>query len=132
MSVGYSAKLGFASGKSFTITLYYKGSKVEGALIGKNYEDKSQALSWYLLWDDGKQEAEVKFNTKSGYGTSKGVVAIGRHYDRYTNSIIDDVALFNIVLTEEDFKEVMNKGLETTLSVSNTHKLALTWGKIKQ
>ena len=182
VSVDHSAKLGFAPGKSFTITLHYKGSKVGGSLVGKNYEDKSQPLPWYLLWDDGsrnkitlflrdksstsfradgatvvaddkwhfiagvadsakglasiwvdgKKEGEIKFNTKSGYGTSEGLVAIGRHYDRYTKGIIDDVALFNVALTEKDLKEIMNKGLQTALSVSNNQKLALTWSTIKQ
>ena len=61
-----------------------------------------------------------------------GVVAIGRHYDRYTKGIIDDVALFNVALTEKDLKEIMNKGLQTALSVSNNQKLALTWSTIKQ
>ena len=84
------------------------------------------------IWVDGKKEGEIKFNTKSGYGTSEGVVAIGRHYDRYTKGIIDDVALFSVALTEKDLKGIMSKGLQTALSVSNNQKLAITWGTIKQ
>ena len=46
VSVPHSKNLGFSAGKSFTITVHYKGSKVGGSLVGKNYEDKSQALPW--------------------------------------------------------------------------------------
>ena len=84
------------------------------------------------IWVDGKKEGEIKFNTKSGCGTSEGVVAIGRHYDRYTKGIIDDVALFSVALTEKDLKGIMSKGLQTALSVSNNQKLSITWGTIKQ
>ncbi|HIO23203.1 MAG TPA: LamG domain-containing protein [Nitrospinaceae bacterium] len=182
VSVPHSKNLGFAAGKSFTITVHYKGSKVGGSLVGKNYEDKSQALPWYLLWNDGsspkvtlylrdeggasfradgtsvvaddkwhfvaavadaskgkssiwidgKKEAEADFNKKSGYGTSEGVVAIGRHYDRYTKGIIDDVGLFNVALTAGDIKTVMNEGLEVSLAVSPLSKLAITWGEIRK
>ena len=181
VSVPHSKNLGFAFGKSFTITVHYKGSKVGGSLVGKNYEDKSQVLPWYLLWNDGsspkvtlylrdeggasfrddgtsvvsddkwhfvaavvdaskgkssiwidgKKEAEADFNKKSGYGTSEGVVA-GRHYDRYTKGIIDDVGLFNVALTAGDIKTVMNEGLEVSLAVSPLSKLAITWGEIRK
>ena len=182
VSVPHSKNLGFASGKSFTITVHYKGSQLGGSLFGKGYEDKSQALPWYLLWNDGsspkvtlylrdeggasfradgtsvvaddkwhfvaavadaskgkssiwidgKKEAEADFNKKSGYGTSEGVVAIGRHYDRYTKGIIDDVALFNVALTSDDIKTVMDEGLEVALAVSPLSKLAITWGEIRK
>ena len=182
VSVPHSKNLGFASGKSFTITVHYKGSQLGGSLFGKGYEDTSQALPWYLLWNDGsspkvtlflrdeagasfradgtsevaddkwhfvaavadaskgkssiwidgKKEAEADFNKKSGYGTSEGVVAIGRHYDRYTKGIIDDVALFNVALTSDDIKTVMDEGLEVALAVSPLSKLAITWGEIRK
>ena len=84
------------------------------------------------IWIDGKKEAEADFNKKIGYGTSEGVVAIGRHYDRYTKGIIDDVGLFNVALTVGDIKTVMNEGLEVSLAVSPLSKLAITWGKIRK
>jgi Iap family predicted aminopeptidase len=59
------------------------------------------------IWIDGKQESEVNFNKGSGYGTSEGVLHIGRHYDRYTKGIIDDVALFSVALTEDDIQNIM-------------------------
>ena len=84
------------------------------------------------IWIDGKQEAEVAFNTKSGYGTSEGVLHIGRHYDRYTAGIIDDVGLFSTALDEKDIQNLMANGLSDVNAVSQSGKLATTWGDIKQ
>ena len=183
VSVPHSKNLGFAAGKSFSITVHFKGSKVGGSLVGKGYEDKSQALPWYLLWNDGssskvtlflrdeakasfrangtsaiaddkwhfiaavadaskgkssiwidgKKEAEADFNKNSGYGTNEGVVAIGRHYDRYTKGIIDDVGLFNVALNADDIKTIMDAGLGgVSTAVSTRNKLAITWGEIRK
>jgi len=181
VEVPHSDTVGFTAGTSFTITLHFKGSRVGGSLAGKNYEDTSQAVPWYLLWDngskntvslylrdsastsfpchgttiiadekwhfiagradassgkssiwvDGKMEAEIDFNEKDGYGTSDGVFHIARHYDRYTEGIIDDVALFDVALEEEDMKELMDNGVETAAAVEPVNKLTTTWGRIK-
>ena len=53
VEVPHANSLGFSKGTSFSITLHYKGTKVGGSLIGKNYEDKTQAKPWYLLWNGG-------------------------------------------------------------------------------
>lgn len=182
VEVPHSNTVGFKAGVSFTITCYFKGTKVAGALVGKNYEDTSQVLPWYLLWNggannkvslylrdsastsfpchgtseigddkwhfvvgradasagkasiwiDGKMETEIDFNKKDGYGTGEGVFHIGRHYDRYTDGIIDEVALFNVALEEEDIKFLMENGLETAAAVEPVNKLTTTWGRIKQ
>ena len=181
VEVPHSNTVGFKAGVSFTITLHFKGPKVAGALVGKNYEDTSQALPWYLLWNggadnkvtlylrdgastsfrangvteigddkwhfvvgradadagkasiwiDGKMEAEADFNTKDGYGTSEGVFHVARHYDRYTEGIIDDVAIFNVALEEEDMDALMSDGVETAAAVEPVNKLTTTWGRIK-
>ena len=181
VEVPHSNTVGFKAGVSFTITLHFKGPKVAGALVGKNYEDTSQVLPWYLLWNggadnkvtlylrdsastsfradgltdigddkwhfvvgradadagkasiwiDGKMEAEVDFNEKDGYGTGEGVFHVGRHYDRYTEGIIDDVALFNVALEEEDIEFLMENGVEVAAAVEPVNKLTTTWGRIK-
>ena len=53
IEVQHSDTVAFKKGVSFTITLHYKGSAVGGSLVGKNYEDKTQAKPWYLLWNGG-------------------------------------------------------------------------------
>ena len=150
-----------------------------GSLAGKNYEDTSQALPWYLLWNgggdgkitfflrdtasasfragstsdinddnwhfiagradaetgkatlwvDGVQESEVDFNIDDGYGTGEGVFHIGRHYDRYTTGIIDEVILFNIALDEADMKSIMDDGITSVTAVEPLNKLTTTWGR---
>ncbi len=182
VEVPHSNTVGFKAGVSFTITCYFKGTRVAGALVGKNYEDTSQVLPWYLLWNgggdnkvtlylrdsastsfradgkteigddkwhfvvgradadagkasiwiDGEMETETDFNAKDGYGTGDGVFHIGRHYDRYTDGVIDEVALFNVALEEEDIKFLMENGLETAAAVEPVNKLTTTWGRIKQ
>ena len=181
VEVPHSDTVGFEAGVSFTIVCYFKGTKVGGSLVGKNYEDTSQVLPWYLLWDngtkntvslylrdgagtsfpahgttpiaddkwhfvagradadtgkasiwvDGKMEMEVDFNKKDGYGTGEGVFHVARHYDRYTEGIIDDVAIFNVALEEEDMDALMSDGVETAAAVEPVNKLTTTWGRIK-
>ncbi len=181
VEVPHSDTVGFKGGVSFTIICHFKGTRVAGALVGKNYEDTSQALPWYLLWNggadnkvtlylrdgastsfradgtteigddkwhfvvgradadagkasiwiDGEMEAETDFNEDGGYGTGEGVFHVGRHYDRYTEGIIDDVALFNVALEEEDIKFLMENGVETAAAVEPVNKLTTTWGRIK-
>jgi len=183
VSVPDSDTVGFTAGTSFTITVHFKGTKVGGSLVGKGYEDTSQATPWYLLWNDGSsdtvslylrdeagtsfpahgtgvvaddswhfvvgmadastgkssiwvdgtKEVEVDFNKDSGYGTADTVFHIGRHYDRYTQGIIDDVGLFNVALDEGDIIAIMNDGLRGVItSVEKAGKLASKWGSIKQ
>lgn len=181
VEVPHSDTVGFEAGVSFTIICYFKGTTVGGSLVGKNYEDTSQVLPWYLLWDngtkntvslylrdgagtsfpahgttpiaddkwhfiagradadtgkasiwvDGKMETEVDFNKKDGYGTGEGVFHVARHYDRYTEGIIDDVAIFNVALEEEDMDALMSDGVETAAAVEPVNKLTTTWGRLK-
>ena len=57
---------------------------------------------------------------------------------RIFNGLIDEVAIFNVALKEEDIKAIINKGLEAALdidiitAVSPTGKLTTTWANIKQ
>lgn len=181
VEVPHSNTVGFKKGVSFTITVHFKGTKVGGSLVGKNYEDKSQAVPWFLLWNgggdnkvtlylrnsasvsfradstsqigddewhfvagradastgkasiwiDGEMEAEVDFDKNDGYGTSEGVLHIARHFDRYTNGIIDDVALFNVALSEDDMETVMDNGVEEAAAVEPINKYTTTWARIK-
>ena len=182
VEIPHAESVWFEAGTSFTLTLHFKGTKVGGSLAGKNYEDKSQATPWYMLWNggndnkvtfflrdssnksfrpqssteigddkwhfiagradantgkvsiwiDGKMEAEIEFNTDDGYGTSEGVFHIGRHFDRYTAGIIDDIALFNVALDEADMQSIMDNGLMTLTAVEAAGKLTTTWGTMKQ
>ena len=61
-----------------------------------------------------------------------GVFHIARHYDRYTEGIIDDVAIFNVALEEEDMKALMENGVETAAAVEPVNKLTTAWDGIEQ
>ena len=48
---------------------------------------------------------------------------------------IDEVGLFNIALSEDDIKSIMNQGLGRALgitAVSSAGKLATTWADLKK
>ena len=51
-----------------------------------------------------------------------------------TDGVIDEVALFNVLLTEDQITDIVERGLARTLgaeAVSPSDKLATVWGKIK-
>lgn len=51
--------------------------------------------------------------------------------DHWFNGLIDEVAISNVALTEDDIKDTM-KGFESVLAVSPVEKLATAWGSIKR
>ena len=80
---------------------------------------------------DGKVEAIADTNGKPD--ASPGPLNIGDcpNYPYFVKGIMDDVGLFNVGLTADDIKTVMDKGLASFLAVSPSGKLANTWGEIK-
>ena len=64
------------------------------------------------------------------------LLKIGRwNTGSYFVGIIDEVAIFKSVLTEDDLKTIMDHGLDETLggvsAVNASAKLATTWGTLK-
>lgn len=49
----------------------------------------------------------------------------------YFTGLIDEVAIFNVVLSEDDLKTIMNQGLEAIMAVSPAGKLTTNWATIK-
>ena len=60
-------------------------------------------------------------------------LATGQHgqWGAFFTGIIDEVSIFNVALEEEDIQDIMDKGLESILAVSQSGKLTTTWGRIK-
>lgn len=86
------------------------------------YNGVSQAIK---LWG-GNQGDELE--------TVDSPVSIG--YDLALNrqpfeGALDEVAIFNVALTESDVKDIMTKGFRNILFVASTGKLATAWGAIK-
>ena len=91
------------------------------------------------LYRDGKLEAEkdISAQQKENEDNHKPFT-IGGEAGVASRSLvdgaIDEAALFNVVLTEDQITEIAQKGLARTLgaeAVSPNDKLATTWGKIK-
>lgn len=76
-------------------------------------------------------------SSRAGNGTGNNdAVTIGRwNNGSFFIGIIDEVAIFKSVLTENDLKTIIEHGLDDTLggiaSVEPTDKLAITWGSLK-
>lgn len=54
--------------------------------------------------------------------------------DKHFKGIIDEVAIFNVALTEDEINTIINEGLGKTLgiaAVSPKDKLTTRWGDIK-
>ncbi|MFC1714956.1 LamG domain-containing protein [Candidatus Poribacteria bacterium] len=86
------------------------------------------------IYRDGEVEGELAVS--SDPDTVDTPLAIGAQHDGFWPiiGIIDDVALFDVGLTEKEVRDIMEKGVaEATgvLPVSNAGKLATAWGKIK-
>jgi hypothetical protein len=86
------------------------------------------------IYRDGEMEGELAVS--SDPDTVDTPLAIGAQHDGIWPiiGIIDDVALFNVGLTEKEVKDIMSKGVaEATgvIAVSAAGKLTTAWGKIK-
>ena len=57
---------------------------------------------------------------------------IGNGYAGKFRGIIDDVAIFNVVLSEDEITQIMEDGLEEAFDVSAPGKLTTTWAYIKR
>jgi len=85
-------------------------------------------LTYYLDGEDkgdntfsmkGSTENSVSLRMGQSEGNSKGI-----------HSHLDEVGIFNVVLTEKDIAELISKGITTAVSPSG--KLASTWAEIKK
>jgi hypothetical protein len=81
---------------------------------------------------DGVVEADAPFGGEPDL--SPGPLNIGDcpGFAYPVKGVMDDVGLFNVALTEDEVKSIMNEGLrETATAVSISGKLVTAWGNIK-
>jgi hypothetical protein len=96
---------------------------------------RSKKISETKIYYNGvSQEIKLFNNGGEELDTVDSPVSIG--YDLVLNrqpfeGAIDEVAIFNVVLAENDVKDIMTKGFKNVLSVSSAGKLATVWGTIK-
>jgi hypothetical protein len=84
-------------------------------------------------WVDGVMEGQTAQQGEPDHPEDQPLT-IGAVDGIPVKGIVDEVALFSVALEEDDIIEIMNNGLEKTLSlvaVEPVSKLAVTWGKVK-
>lgn len=84
-----------------------------------------------VIYVDGVEKARRK---NIGADTISAAYFIGDlRVDRKIafNGIIDEVAIFNVVLPEADIAKIASKGIKGAMAVSSSGKLSTTWGSIK-
>jgi hypothetical protein len=109
--------------------------------------DFPQDIDWHHLagvWDERGQTAYIdgvvnaeSGNTANFSSASVGHLLIGGDTgdQGYTDGAIDDVAIFNVALTEDDVNDIMNQGLGRAtgaMPVSPKGRLTAAWGEIKE
>jgi len=83
---------------------------------------------------------ELKHSAKIPTGDIPGKPAeiwVGGTPENYqwAQAVYDELAIFNVALTEDEIKEIMNNGLAKTLGVTPVApagKLSITWGELKR
>ena len=88
------------------------------------------------LYVNGEQ-AGATLAAKDGLANAAKSLIIGAHRsagDLPFNGIIDETAIFNVALEEEDIQDIMDKGLQAALGMAPVYpagKLAAIWAAIK-
>ncbi|HIE28658.1 TPA: LamG domain-containing protein [Candidatus Poribacteria bacterium] len=82
---------------------------------------------------DGELRHEQNFDIGDTPGTPTEIWVGGTPEGyQWINGTIDEVAFYNVALTEDDINSIMNNGLATVVAaVDPLSKLTTTWGKIK-
>ena len=88
-------------------------------------DDEGNATGYY----NGKEEVTV---TDTYIFTDIGIGATFLHqWGQYYSGQFDEIAFFDVALTEDEIKTLMTRGLKSALAVYPAGKLATTWGNIK-
>ena len=77
-------------------------------------------------------DGEEKIQLVGNHNTIRIGAFEGEPFDSYSDSVIDELALFNTALSRTAVFQLMNGLEEAIFSVEPSGKLAATWGKIKQ
>ncbi len=95
-------------------------------------DDKNKQLTFYFDGVKGTSSYAGNYKNSGGFMTI-ALACVGAV--NLTAGSIDEVGVFDTILSEDDVKLIMEKGLATAvpglLAVSSNDKLTGTWGKIK-
>jgi hypothetical protein len=88
------------------------------------------------LWIDGEKAGEGKDPQKRALNPSNKSLSFGVRGDtkdiHWMQGIIDEAAIFDEALSQNEIKNIMDNGLQSAvLAVSSSGKLATAWGRVK-
>ena len=85
------------------------------------------------VYVDGLEEGKNKIGKVIGGSTPEHVAIGSDGFGReFWQGVIDEVALFNVALTDKDVQQFMNEGLSSlVMAVSASGKLVDTWSNLK-
>lgn len=90
--------------------------------------------AFITVWVDGVMEGQTVEQGEPDHLDAEPL-RIGAVNGIPAKGIVDEVALFNVALEEEDIQEIMNNGLQDALSmiaVQAAGRLAVAWGSLKR
>ena len=84
-----------------------------------------------LVYQNGEEVRRQSIS--QAYATRSGSFHIGGRLESSFQGFVDEVGLFDAVLSQADIKSIMENGLEVRIlaAVSPTSNLSTSWGKIK-
>lgn len=95
----------------------------EKSKVGRVFTDGVQEGQYTVAHDVPQNNADLVFAAWHHSGGNAGYIGM-----------LDEIAIFDVALEEEDIQTIMNEGLEKALgitAVSSTGKLTTTWGEVK-
>lgn len=87
---------------------------------------------WYL-YIDGNLESELDLNADA-LAEDFGPIFIGNdsvEAGRFGAGAVDEIAIFDVALSEEDIQTIFNDGFEMVLAVEPGNSVISTWGAVK-
>ncbi len=94
--------------------------------IAGTYDAKSGEAKIYI---NGILDAEGKIGGE--IVPNNDVLWLGRGAGPFLQGSMDEVRISNIARSEQEVRELMNKGIEGVLAIKPQDKLATTWGELK-
>ena len=92
----------------------------------------NQALVERLLHVvDGKEDGAADA-VDATYGENDQPLVFMVHFQRWIKGMMDEVAIFNRALSEDEINQIMSGGLsQSVLAVEPAGKLGIAWGALK-
>ena len=88
-----------------------------------------------LMYRDGNLEVQLDISDKADQNEdNQSSFMIGGEAGTRTleGGLVDEVALFNVILTEGDINDIVQNGLSILTAVSPEDRLATVWGEVKR